>query len=50
MDFGGKRKSELGSLLATAFGDGDQAIPPMDGEHKFIGTDLYAIQAEATGG
>lgn len=50
VDFGGKRKSELGSLLATTFGDGDQAIPPMDGEHKFIGADLYAIQAEATGG
>jgi len=22
----------------------------MDGEHKYIGTDLYAIQAENTGG
>ena len=50
VDFGGKRKSELGSLLATTFGDGDQAIPPMDGEYKFIGADLYAIQAEQTGG
>ncbi|MEM9415365.1 MAG: terminase family protein [Planctomycetota bacterium] len=50
VDFGGKRKSELGSLLATTFDDADLAIPPMDGVHKFIGTDLYAIQAEPTGG
>jgi phage FluMu gp28-like protein len=44
VDFGGKRKSELGSTLATTFGDGDQAIPPTDGPHKFIAADLYAIQ------
>lgn len=49
VDFGGKRKSELGSILATTFGDGDQAIPP-GSEHKFVMADLYAIQAEATGG
>lgn len=50
VDFGGKRKSELGSVLATTFDDNEQAIPPMDSAFKFIGTDLYAIQAEQTGG
>ena len=49
VDFGGKRKSELGSTLATTFGDGDQAIPPTDGPHKFIAADLYAIQKEDQG-
>ena len=49
VDFGGKRKSELGSTLATAFGDGAAAIPPVEGEHKFIATDLYAIQKEEVG-
>lgn len=46
VDFGGKRKSDLASTLATTFGDNDQAIPPMDSEFKFIGTDIYAIQKE----
>jgi len=49
VDFGGRRKSDLGSTLATTFGDGGQAIPPVDGPHKFIATDLYAIQREETG-
>lgn len=46
VDFGGKRKSDLGSTLATTFGDGEQAIPPLDGEHKYVATDIYAIQRE----
>ncbi|MBI1369141.1 MAG: hypothetical protein GC162_10865 [Planctomycetes bacterium] len=50
VDFGGKRKSDLGSTLATTFTDGGQAIPPIDGAHKFIATDLYAIQKEEEGG
>ncbi|MEM9881409.1 MAG: hypothetical protein AAF800_00640 [Planctomycetota bacterium] len=46
MTFTAKSKSELGSTMATTFGDGDQAIPPIDGPHKFIATDLYAIHRE----
>lgn len=44
-------KSELGSGLATAFIDASQTLPPMDGPHKFVATDLYAIskQADASG-
>lgn len=49
VDFGGKRKSDLGSTLATTFGDGEQAIPPLDGAYKFIATDIYAIQREERG-
>jgi hypothetical protein len=48
VNFGGAKK-ELASALATAFGDG-QTIPPLDGPHKFIATDLYAIQKDDTGG
>ena len=39
-------KREIGSLLATCFGDQDQIIPPADGEHKYIATDVYAVQKE----
>jgi len=49
VDFAGRRKSDLGSTLATMFTDGDQAIPPLDGAYKFIATDIYAIQREETG-
>lgn len=48
--FSTKTKSELGSALKTAFDDGDQAIPPVDGPYKFVATDIYAIQHEETGG
>ncbi|MCC6679264.1 MAG: hypothetical protein IT445_00025 [Phycisphaeraceae bacterium] len=48
VDFGGKRKSDLGSGLFTAFRDGAQSLPPMDSAFKFIATDLYAIQREAS--
>jgi len=40
-------KREMGSLLRTAFDDGDQSIPDINGPHKFIATDLYALQMEA---
>ena len=49
VDFGGKRKSELGSVLATTFDDRGQAIPPIDGPYKFIAADLYAIHREDLG-
>jgi hypothetical protein len=38
------KKSELGATAIAAFRDRTQAIPPVDGPHKFIATDLYAIQ------
>jgi len=46
LDFTGKSKRELGSLLMTTYDDGAQAIPPTDGQHKCIATDLYALQKE----
>lgn len=49
VDFGGKRKSDIGSGLATAFNDAAQLIPPLDGPHKFIATDIYAIQRQVEG-
>ena len=42
-------KRDVASALKTAFSDGTQTLPPLDGEHKFIATDLYAIQADNTG-
>jgi phage FluMu gp28-like protein len=53
VDFGGKRKSDLGSGLATAFKDNAQTLPDFaggsggDNAFKFIATDLYAIQRES---
>ena len=44
--FTASSKAELGSLARTAFDDSDQAIPPLDGKTKWIGTDLYAVQAD----
>ena len=46
VQFTAKSKRELGSRLATAYGDGDQAIPPVTGPDKYVATDLYAIQRE----
>ena len=39
----------VGSLLRTAFDDRDQLLPPQNGEHKDIHTDLYAIQCDRSG-
>jgi hypothetical protein len=43
-------KREIASSLSTAFSDGTQTIPSLEGDHKFIATDLYAIQKDDTGG
>lgn len=43
-------KREIASSLATGFRDGTQTLPPMDGPHKFIATDVYAIQKDDSGG
>jgi len=45
--FTSKGKSEVGSALRTAFDDNDQAIPPVDGEHKAVAADIYAVQVES---
>ncbi len=42
-------KRDVASALKTAATDGTQTLPPMDGPHKFIATDLYAIQKDDTG-
>jgi len=50
VNFGGKRKSDLGSGLMTAFKDAAQTLPDFAGQdnrYKFIATDLYAVQREA---
>ena len=47
--FTGTAKRELGSGLRTAFDDNTQAIPAIDGPHKFVATDLYALQADRAG-
>ncbi len=46
VNFGGKRKSDLGSGLATAFKDAGQTLPDLD-LHKFIATDVYSVQRDA---
>jgi phage FluMu gp28-like protein len=48
IDFGGRRKGELGSMLATAFDDRMQGLPAFD-RYKFIATDIYAVQKEESG-
>jgi len=47
--FTAKSKAELGSLARTAFDDVDQVIPPMDGDTKYVATDIYAVQADTSG-
>lgn len=42
-------KREVASALRTAFSDGMQTLPPLEGPYKFVATDLYAIQADTTG-
>ncbi len=44
--FTAKGKREIGSLLKTCFDDQAQIIPPTEGEHKFVATDIYAVQKE----
>jgi phage FluMu gp28-like protein len=45
------KKSELGSRALAAYRDGEQAIPSIEGETKFIATDVYAVQrVQGTGG
>lgn len=39
-------KRLIGSLLRTCYDDQDQTIPPTDGEHKCVATDIYAVQKE----
>jgi phage FluMu gp28-like protein len=43
-------KRELASELLTGFDDNDQAIPAIDGPHKFVATDIYGVQADRSGG
>lgn len=47
--FTASSKAEMGSLARTAFDDGDQVIPPLAGSTKWIGTDIYAVQADRSG-
>ena len=48
--FAGAGKRELASGLATAFGDGGQTLPPLDGPHAYVAHDLYAVQKDDSGG
>lgn len=43
-------KRELASSLKTAFTDGTQTLPALDGPHKCVATDIYAVQKDDTGG
>ncbi|MGN6727955.1 MAG: terminase large subunit domain-containing protein [Tepidisphaeraceae bacterium] len=47
--FNASSKREVASALKTGFSDGMQTLPAMDGPHKFIATDIYAIQKDDTG-
>jgi phage FluMu gp28-like protein len=47
--FTGAAKREVASALKTAATDGTQTLPPLDGPHKFVATDLYAVQKDDTG-
>ena len=49
VNFGGSGKRDVFSALGTAFGDGTQTIPPLDGPHKFVATDVYAAQKDDKG-
>ena len=48
--FTSQSKREMASAMRTAFDDGSQIIPPLDGKTKFIATDIYAMQVDETGG
>ena len=43
-------KRVIASSLMTGFSDGTQTLPPLDGPHKCIATDIYAVQKDDTGG
>jgi hypothetical protein len=43
-------KRDVASALSTAFSDGTQTLPPLDGPYKFVATDIYAVQKDDTGG
>lgn len=47
--FTGAGKRDAASSLSTAFSDGTQTLPALNGKYKFIATDLYAIQKDDTG-
>ena len=42
-------KREIASSLKTGFTDGTQTLPSLSGPHKFVATDVYAIQKDDTG-
>jgi len=44
VNFSPARKSELAAVGLAAYRDRNQAIPSLNGPHKFIATDLYAVQ------
>jgi phage FluMu gp28-like protein len=44
-----KGKREIASSLRTAFSDGNQTLPSHK-THKFVSTDIYAIQKDDSGG
>ena len=36
-------------MRRTAFGDGGQTLPPLQGPTRYVGLDLYAIQKDDSG-
>jgi phage FluMu gp28-like protein len=49
VNFGGTRKRELASSLATAYSEGTQALPSME-HYGFIHADIFAIQKDESNG
>lgn len=48
--FTASAKRDMASGLATSFDDGEAQLPSIRGEHKYIHTDLYALQCDRSGG
>lgn len=48
--FTASARRDMASGLATSFDDGEPQLPAIHGEHKFIHTDLYALQCDRSGG
>ncbi|HEX8342213.1 MAG TPA: hypothetical protein VF624_15020 [Tepidisphaeraceae bacterium] len=46
--FSAKGKLEVASAIKTAFNDATQTLPPLDGPHKLVATDVYALQRDAS--
>ena len=46
--FSSKGKAEVASAIKTAFSDGTQTLPALDGPWKLVATDLYAVQRDDT--